>query len=140
MSSLSPAPDSNPFDRRPPRSAAARPVMRAGTRRGSRVPAPSCDRCQQVATDPLQQILMSAQWLIPGPDGPRLARYCRACPPTGPITDLTCTRCGDGPLLTGDLATGPTGDIPSPARQWLTANGWCLDSQVCPDCRPGHQI
>lgn len=98
-----------------------------------------CDRCAQTPANPLEQILMSAQWLIPGPDGPALARYCRACPPTGPITDLTCTRCGDGPLLTADLAAGPDGVLPDPARHWLTAAGWHLDGPVCPSCHAPHQ-
>ncbi|WP_224404022.1 hypothetical protein [Pseudonocardia sp. ICBG1034] len=102
-------------------------------------PSLCCDRCGQAPADPLQQILMSAVWLIPGPDGPIAARYCRACPPAGPITDLTCLLCGDGPLLVGDLASGANGPfdaLPAAAQQWLAAAGWRLDGPVCPGCRP----
>ncbi|ANY10832.1 hypothetical protein AFB00_31055 (plasmid) [Pseudonocardia sp. HH130630-07] len=95
-----------------------------------------CDRCGCPPGDPLQQILMSAVWLVDGPDGPTTACYCRACAPAGPITDLTCQRCGDGPLLVGDLAAAPDGTVPEPARTWLTAAGWHLDEPICPGCRP----
>lgn len=122
-------------------TAAPRPVMASTT--GPLAPGVElslcCDRCGQAAADPLQQILMSAVWLIPGPDGPTTARYCRACPPDGPITDLTCLRCGDGPLLVGELAADPSGPddvLPAAARDWLAAAGWRLDGPVCPDCRP----
>ncbi len=114
------------------------PAFRAGppTPGVSRGPNLRCDRCRQTPTDPLQQILMSAVWLIPGPDGPTTARYCRACPPTGPITDLTCQHCGHGPLLVGDLAAAPDEILPEPTRAWLTAADWHLDEPICPDCRP----
>ncbi|WP_145986119.1 hypothetical protein [Pseudonocardia sp. EC080619-01] len=79
---------------------------------------------------------MSAVWLVAGPGGPTTACYCRSCPPAGPITDLTCLRCGDGPLLVGDLAADPDDAVPEPARAWLTAAGWRLDEPVCPRCRP----
>lgn len=98
-----------------------------------------CDRCGHTPADPLQTILMSAQWLIAGPGGPTLARYCRTCPPPGPITDLTCRLCGDGPLLVGDLAAGPDGGLPADARTWLTTTGWHLSNPTgpsCPDCDP----
>lgn len=77
---------------------------------------------------------MSADWLVPRPSGPVVHRYCRGCGPTGPLTDLACTRCGDGPLLVGDLAADPAGVLPAPTRRWLTAAGWALDTLVCPDC------
>jgi len=111
---------------------AATPAPAAG-------PSLCCDQCGQPPADPLQQILMSAVWLIPGPDGPTTAHYCRTCPPSGPITDLTCLRCGDGPLLVGDLAADPAGPddvLPAATQHWLTAAGWRLDGPVCPDCRP----
>lgn len=127
----------------PPEPAAAPgPVMAAPTGPPAHAlgaePSLCCDQCGQAPADPLQQILMSAVWLIPGPDGPTTACYCRACPPAGPITDLTCLLCGDGPLLVGDLAADPDGALPAAARHWLTATGWRLDGPVCPDCRPRH--
>ena len=112
-------------------TAAPRPVMATPTG-----PSLCCDRCGQAPADPLQQILMNAVWLVPGPDGPTTARYCRACPPSGPITDLTCLLCGDGPLLVGDLAADPDDALPAAAQHWLTAAGWRLDGPVCPGCRP----
>ncbi|MBO4239804.1 hypothetical protein [Pseudonocardia alni] len=119
---------------------APRPVMATPTGQPAHAPGagPSlcCDRRGQAAADPLQQILMSAVWLIPGPNSPTTARYCRACPPTGPITDLTCLLCGDGPLLVGDLAANPNDALPAAAQHWLGAAGWRLDGSVCSDCRP----
>ncbi|MBN9754010.1 putative resolvase [Pseudonocardia sp. Ae406_Ps2] len=95
-----------------------------------------CDRCGCPPGDPLQQILMNAVWLVDGPDRPITACYCRACAPGGPITDLTCQRCGDGPLLAGDLAADPDGQLPARAQGWLTAAGWNLTGPVCPTCHP----
>ncbi|GAA1105946.1 hypothetical protein GCM10009629_57280 [Pseudonocardia alni] len=66
----------------------------------------------------------------------RSRRRSRACPPAGPITDLTCLLCGDGPLLVGNLAADPDDALPAAAQRWLTAAGWRLDGPVCPDCRP----
>lgn len=141
-----PAHQAGPPPHRGP-TAAPRPVIATPTGPPAHAPGagPSlcCDRCGQAAADPLQQILMSAVWLIPGPDGPTTARYCRACPPAGPITDLTCLLCGDGPLLVGELAAGPDEALPAPARTWLTAVGWRLTGPagpVCPDCHPGPRV
>ncbi len=89
------------------------------------------------------------QTVNPGPtqldtlNGPATARYCRACPPAGPITDLTCARYGDGPLLVGDLAADPAGAddvLPAAAQQWLAVAGWRLDGPVCPGCRPAVRM
>lgn len=86
-------------------------------------------------------------WLIPSPnssdssngsDSPVTAHYCRACPPTGPITDLTCLHCGEGPLLAGALAPDLDNALPPASRDWLTTAGWRLDGPVCPGCRPRH--
>ncbi|WP_060715119.1 hypothetical protein [Pseudonocardia sp. HH130629-09] len=98
-----------------------------------------CRRCGQPPADPHQQILMSALWLVDGPQGPTQVRYCRACPPTGPITDLTCLICGDGPLLVGDLAAAPDDTLPAPTRAWLTTAGWRLDGPLCPTCHPAQR-
>ena len=75
-------------------------------------------------------------WLLPGPTGNRsveVAHFCRGCVPAGPVDDVICARCGDGPLLGGDLAAGDAAATAG-VRDWLTAAGWRLSGPVCPDC------
>lgn len=82
-------------------------------------------------------------WLLPGPDGadgpdgpvgPVEARFCRGCAPTGgPVADLACMRCGEGPLLSGALAAGDD-DATAVVQEWMTSAGWRLSGPVCPDC------
>ena len=77
-------------------------------------------------------------WLLPGPDpsGELLERhFCRGCAPRGPVADVVCVRCGDGPLLAGDLAGhDEQAPPPAPVRGWLSAAGWHISGPVCPDC------
>ncbi|MFR9802818.1 hypothetical protein ACL02T_11015 [Pseudonocardia sp. RS010] len=42
-------------------------------------------------------------------------------------------RCGDGPLLGGDLAAGDH-SATAVVRDWLVGAGWRLSGPVCPDC------
>lgn len=72
-------------------------------------------------------------WLLPGPDGPVVSRFCRGCAPAGPVADLVCVRCGDGPLLAGALAAGD-GAATAVVHGWLTAAGWRTSGPVCPEC------
>jgi hypothetical protein len=74
-------------------------------------------------------------WLLPdGDDGPLARRFCRHCVPGGPVGEVACAYCGDGPLLSGALAAGPGAD-PAVGR-WLAAEGWVLDPALtCPSCR-----
>ncbi len=84
-------------------------------------------------------------WLVPriagadadvshgGSAGPDERRFCRGCAPSGPVADLACVRCGDGPLLTGTLAVGDL-SAATVLRAWMTSTGWRLSGPVCPDC------
>jgi hypothetical protein len=72
-------------------------------------------------------------WLMPGPRGPVERRFCRACVPAGPVGDVTCVRCGDGPLLSGELAGGDAQGAAA-VQGWLAGAGWRLAGPVCPDC------
>jgi len=53
------------------------------------------------------------------------------------VVDIACAVCGDGPILTGDLATAATinaGTPPEPVQHWLAADGWQLTPNLlCPD-------
>lgn len=75
-------------------------------------------------------------WLLPGPtcaDGPVERRFCRGCAPAGPVDELVCVRCGDGPLLAGALAVGDEAAT-LVVRDWMAAAGWRVSGPVCPDC------
>lgn len=72
-------------------------------------------------------------WLLAGPDGPVEDHFCRGCTPGGAVADIACVRCGDGPLLTGELATGADG-AGAVVQGWLEGRGWQLSGPVCPDC------
>jgi len=52
------------------------------------------DQCHDLAT----------QWLVPGAEGaPVVQRFCQACAPRGSVDEIACVRCGDGPLVAGEL-------------------------------------
>ena len=83
---------------------------------------------------------LAVLWLHPepDPDDPGAvveARHCRACQPRGPVVDVECTRCGDGPIVTGVLAEdSASGSGAYPARRWLVAAGWSTAPDlVCPE-------
>jgi len=80
---------------------------------------------------------LAVLWLHPDPDNPGSAvqaRHCRTCQPRGPVVDVECTRCGDGPIITGALAEdSANGSVAYPARRWLVAAGWITAPElVCP--------
>lgn len=76
-------------------------------------------------------------WLLPGTTGAGSVveeHFCRACTPAGPVDDVVCVRCGDGPLLGGELAVGDD-TATAVVYDWLAEAGWRLSGPVCPDCR-----
>ena len=82
---------------------------------------------------------LAVLWLHPDPDPDNPgavveARHCRSCQPHGAVVDVECTRCGDGPIITGALAQGSVvGSVAYPARRWLVAAGWATAPElVCP--------
>ena len=68
--------------------------------------------------------------------GPVARRFCRACIPPGPVDEVVCVRCGDGPLLSGELAGADTRGA-AVVQGWLAGAGWRLSGPVCPDCIGG---
>lgn len=86
-----------------------------------------------------QRADLAVTWLYPDPDQPSqlVARqHCRQCQPDQGVVDIACTVCGDGPILTGELAAAvtTTNDQSEPVQQWLTAAGWQTTPTLqCPD-------
>jgi len=81
---------------------------------------------------------LAVLWLHPDPENPGSvvqARHCRSCQPRGPVVDVECTRCGDGPIVTGVLAEDSApGSVAYPARRWLVGAGWSTAPElVCPE-------
>jgi hypothetical protein len=65
--------------------------------------------------------------------------FCRACVPAGPVTEVACEVCADGPLLAGELATGTARPV---VEEWLVGQGWRRRATagdgvvLCPGCAP----
>ena len=80
---------------------------------------------------------LAVSWLRPGPDRPGelvAQHHCRHCEPAPPVFDVACALCGDGPILTGELATAARTVLPVPVQRWLTDAGWCTSpTLLCPD-------
>lgn len=89
-----------------------------------------CPTCQHRPTSTSSALQLAAEldilWLILKPTDPAqvtTARYCRSCVPHGPVTEIVCTSCGDGPLLSGALAD----ENPPPVMlDWLSRHGWTV--------------
>lgn len=94
-----------------------------------------CSRCQAEPRTPSEYLDLATQWLLPAASGAALVvrRFCRGCAPSGPVAEVVCRRCGDGPLLAGALAVM---DLPVTAAvdAWLEREGWRTAEPWCPDC------
>jgi len=53
---------------------------------------------------------------------------CAHCQPYAPVPVIGCSRCGEGPLVTG--TDSDTDEVPERARDWLTQHGWSVDSDL----------
>ena len=67
-------------------------------------------------------------------DGDRVteARHCVVCQPHGPVIDVSCSCCGNGPLITGQPPELGA-QLAAPALDWMHSRGWQLHPQpLCP--------
>jgi ribosomal protein S27AE len=114
------------------------PVALGVGERSARV-CPSCGYETATREEAMQlRADLAALWLHPDPENPGEvveARHCRTCQPRGPVLNVACTRCGDGPIVTGALAQDSvSGSVAYPARRWLVAAGWSTAPDlVCPE-------
>jgi hypothetical protein len=62
--------------------------------------------------------------------------HCAHCQPHVPTELLACTRCGDGPILTGALVENlhrRVDQLPTALRHWLAEHGWQTAPELlCP--------
>jgi hypothetical protein len=77
---------------------------------------------------------LATSWLFLE-NGEVVARsFCRGCAPVGPVADLACVSCGDGPLLAGALTEQ---SARAAVNTWLLGQGWQVaGAPRCPRCTP----
>lgn len=139
-----------PIDTLAEQARRARLVQQRRRRSAPPVRALACPTCgHEPATRPeaqRQRADLTVTWLHQDtPRGPITRRqHCARCQPHGnPAVVFECARCGDGPILTGTLAThihqhGPY-RLPAELRIWLTGHGWRLGPQpLCPHEQATH--
>ena len=103
-----------------------------------------CPRCGQQPGCEAEawalRVELATTWLVAvGHAGVEVARFCRACAPRGPIGEVACAACADGPLLAGALTTGPARSV---VEVWLDEHGWRRTAAaglgegalLCPEC------
>ena len=113
---------------------AAKPQARPAPARAY-LACPACGREPATSNEALQQREdLAIVWLHLDGDHLTEARHGVACQPHGPVIDVSCSCCGNGPLITGQPPE--LGDqLAQPALDWLHARGWQLHppQPLCPD-------
>lgn len=97
-----------------------------------------CSQCGAHPRDPSQAADLATPWLVGEENGAvTLARFCAVCAPGGAVGEVECVVCGDGPLLTAELARG---DLLAGAAVdgWLAETGWRPAGPWCPECDPAR--
>lgn len=112
--------------------------MSAVARRGSPTGGgcPGCGaRSSSVESAARLRAELAVRWLVREAGELVVRGFCRGCVPSGPVSEVVCAYCGDGPLLAGVLADADLTADPA-VGGWLVAQGWALDPVVtCPPCR-----
>jgi hypothetical protein len=107
--------------------------------RPSPPPAGACPGCGQrpntVETAARLRAELAVRWLVRELGGLVARGFCHECVPSGPVSEVVCGYCGDGPLLAGWLAGADPVADPAVAG-WLAVEGWAVDpALICPACR-----
>jgi DNA invertase Pin-like site-specific DNA recombinase len=116
------------------------PAARARTRpAAARAPlaCPTCGREPTTRHEALQQREdLAIVWLHLDSDRVTEARHCVACQPHWPVIDVSCSCCGNGPLITGQPPELGA-QLAAPALDWMHSRGWQLHPQ--PPCPADHR-
>ena len=64
-------------------------------------------------------------------DRVREQHHCARCQPHGHVLVISCSRCGDGPLVAGTAEASD--ELPQPIRTWLEGHGWTTTPQLVCD-------
>ena len=116
---------------------APRPAMPV-TYTGSVALTRRCSSCSQEPKTRSDVADLEIVWLVAGNDGtPAPARFCRACRPRGPVEEVACPNCGDGPLLSGVFADPVDLFTVAALQEWLDDTGW-THGGICPECSGGR--
>lgn len=107
--------------------------------RPSASPGGACPGCgrrpSSVETAARLRAELAVRWLVREAGGLVARGFCHGCVPSGPVSEVLCGYCGDGPLLAGALAGADPATDPVVAG-WLDAEGWQLEpTLICPPCR-----
>lgn len=99
---------------------------------------PSCGHEPTTRAEAAHQAAdLEITWLSAAPDRTGslvVQRCCRHCAPTTPVFDIACTLCGEGPILTGQLAVAAYSSLPEVVQRWLAGAGWRTSPMLlCPD-------
>jgi DNA invertase Pin-like site-specific DNA recombinase len=100
---------------------------------------PSCGSVPDGANDRFQHRRdLAVLWFYADdtdPYGIRVQRHCPHCQPHDQLAVVECALCGQGPMLSGELAASMTGDaLPELAARRLTLAGWrTAPDLVCPN-------
>ncbi len=94
---------------------------------------PTCGREPITRGEALQQREdLAIIWLHLDGDHLTEARHCVSCQPHEPVIDVSCSGCGDGPLITGQ-SPELGGQLAPPVLDWLHSCGWQLHPRpLCP--------
>jgi hypothetical protein len=94
---------------------------------------PACGREPATRGEALQQRQdLAIVWLHLDGDHLTEDRHCVACQPHGLVIDVSCSCCGNGPLITGQ-PPGLGDQLAASALDWMHSRGWQLHPQpLCP--------
>lgn len=121
----------------PPRAPAAPAVTtKPEPSQRDQLACPSCRHTPRTREEALQQREdLAITWLHYGPYGELTSsHHCAGCAPASAVTDLACTTCEDGPLLTSPTESAPDpGPLPTEVQRWLHDHGWQTAPELlCP--------
>ncbi|KAF0957304.1 recombinase family protein [Rhodococcus sp. T7] len=76
---------------------------------------------------------LATVWLhLDDRDRVREQHHCARCQPHGHVLVISCSRCGDGPLVTGTASD--SNDPPASVLTWLERHGWTVGPDLlCPN-------
>jgi hypothetical protein len=104
-----------------PRQRASRQTAGPPRYRAGHLACPACGREPATSGEALQQREdLAIVWLHLDGDHLTEARHCVECQPHGPVIDVSCSCCGNGPLITGQ-PPGLGDQLAQPALDWLHA-------------------